>query len=144
MDKYLNQDINNPIYLFHGSPKKLSVIDQKQSHDSNGNVNNIDNAIFLVPSFIKATPYAFKDTIKNNSLDKEYHFTIYNDDVFPIMVMKNVNVDENIVGYIYVFKKDDDMVKDPHSYQYKCHKSLIPIDVVEIKYKDYKKYYKII
>jgi hypothetical protein len=60
------------------------------------------------------------------------------------MVMKNVKVDEDIVGYIYVFKKDDDMIKYKHSYQYKCHKSLIPVDVVEIKYKDYKQYYEIV
>ena len=100
--------------------------------------------LFLFPSFIKATPYAFKDTIKNNSLDLKYSFSICNDDAFPIMTMKNVNIDEDIVGYIYVFKKDNDMIKDKHSYQYKCHKSLIPIDVVEIKYKDYKQYYEII
>ena len=40
-------------------------------------------------------------------------------------------------------KQDNDMIKDKNSYKYKCYKELIPIDVVEIKYKDYKKYYEI-
>ena len=26
LKKYLNQDIDNPTYLFHGSPKKLSIL----------------------------------------------------------------------------------------------------------------------
>ena len=33
-DKYINQDINNPKYLFHGSPKKLQQLKPKKSQDS--------------------------------------------------------------------------------------------------------------
>lgn len=66
--KYLNQDINNPTYLFHRSPYKLTKIVPKLSHDSNNNLVNIAEAIFLFPSFIKATAYAFKDTIKKRVL----------------------------------------------------------------------------
>lgn len=62
--KYLNQNIDNPTYLFHGSPKLLSIIKPNQSYDVTGNQQNIANAIFLFPSFLKSTPYAFKDTIK--------------------------------------------------------------------------------
>ena len=144
LEKYLNQDINNPIYLFHGSPKKLLKINPQQSHDSNNNLNNIATAIFLFPSFLKATPYAFKDTIKEKSFNLKYNFIIPNDNTFPLMIMENVDIDENIIGYIYVFKKDSDMVKDNNSYQYKCYKELEPIDIVEIKYKDYKEYYNVI
>ena len=143
INKYLNQDIDNPIYLFHGSPKKVSIINPNQSHDSDGNVNNIANAVFLFPSFLKSTPYAFKDTIKQNSDGLKYNFIIPNDNEYPLMTMENVNIDENIVGYIYVFKKDDDMIKDENSYQYKCYKELKPIDVVEVKYKDFENYYSI-
>lgn len=64
LQKYLHQDIDNPIYLFHGSPKLLSETHPNQSYDLNGNEQNIENAIFLFPPFLKATPYAFKDTIK--------------------------------------------------------------------------------
>ncbi|MBR3162331.1 MAG: hypothetical protein IKF19_06350 [Bacilli bacterium] len=58
--------------------------------------------------------------------------------------MYNVNIDDNIIGYIYVFNKDKTMIKDNDTYQYKCHHSLKPIDIIKIKYKDYKKYYKAI
>ncbi len=141
--KYLNQNIDNPRYLFHGSPNKLDKIVPKQSHDSNNNTNNIAKAIFLFPSFLKSTPYAFKETIKENSKNLKWNFDIPNNNTYPLMKMQNVNIDENIIGYIYVFKKDDDMIKDEESYQYKCYKELIPYDVIEIKYKDFSKYYEI-
>ena len=70
LEEYLNQDINNPKYLFHGSPKKLDVLVSQESHDSKGNFNNLATAVFLFPSFLKATPYAFKDTIKKLSNEK--------------------------------------------------------------------------
>ena len=143
LQDYLNQDIDNPIYLFHGSPKKLSIISPKQSHDSSGNENNVSEAVFLFPSFLKSTSYAFKDTIKENSLMLEYNFEIPNNNEFPLMKMENVNVDDDIIGYIYVFKKEDDMIKDDRSYQYKCYNELVPLDVVEVKYKDFKQYFEV-
>ena len=139
----MNQDINNPLYLFHGSPKLLTKLEPRLSHDSEENINNIANAIFLFPSFIKSTPYAFKDTIKSMSEDG-WSFDIPNGLEEPVMTMQNVNVSDDIVGYIYVFKKDDDMIKDSDSLQYKCYKELIPIDIVEIRYEDYKQFYKVI
>jgi len=143
LQEYLSQDINNPKYLFHGSPHKLEILVPKLSHDSKQNNVNIATAIFLFPSFLKCTPYAFKDTIKLNSEGLDWNFYIPNDDSFPLMTMENVNIDENIVGYIYVFKKDDEMYKDKNSYQYKCYKELIPIDVIEVSYKDYSEYFEL-
>lgn len=62
-----------------------------------------------------------------------------------MMTIRNVEyIDENIVGYIYVFKKDNRMIKDEGSYQYKCYSELEPDDILEIKYKDFKQYYKYI
>ena len=144
LDKYLNQDINNPKYLFHGSCKKLFKLTPQLSHDSNGDVNNIACAVFLFPSFLKSTPYAFKDTIKKCSEGLNWDFDIPNGDDYPLMKMSNVNIDEDIIGYIYVFLKDDDMIKDSDSYQYKCYKELVPIDVIEVCYKDYMKYYEVV
>ena len=63
---------------------------------------------------------------------------------FLLMKMKNVNIDDSIIGYIYVFLNNNDMNKDDNSYQYKCYKELEPIDVVEVCYKDYMKYYEVI
>lgn len=141
LEVYLNQDIDNPVYLFHGSTKKLDVIVPMQSYDSKNNVQNIANAVFLFPSFLKATPYAFKETIKENSKGLDWSFQISNDNKTPFMVMENVNVDENMTGYVYVFKKDNTMIKDNDSYQYKCFTELVPIDIIEICYSDYKEYY---
>ena len=144
IEEYLNQDINNPKYLFHGSPKKLSILEPKLTNDSNHNKNNIATAIFLFPSFLKSTSYAFKDTIKKLSSELDWNFEISNNNTYPLMIMENVNVFDDIIGYIYVFKKDNSMIKDNNTYQYKCYHQLVPIDIIKVKYQEYKKYYKVI
>ena len=53
-----------PKYLFHGSPKFLKTIEQREAMDSSGNFENEDFAVFLTSSFLVATAYAFKDQIK--------------------------------------------------------------------------------
>ena len=145
MNEYLNQDIDNPKYLFHGSPKRLNILKPMLSHDSDNNQENIAEAVFLFPSFLKSTPYSFKDIIKEDSKKMGFHydFDIPNDDEYPLMTMKNVSINPNMVGYIYVFNKNNDMIKDDNSNQYKCFKELIPIDIVEVNYKDYEKYYEV-
>ena len=144
IEEYLNQDINNSKYLFHGSPKKLIILEPKLTNDSNHNKNNIATAIFLFPSFLKSTPYAFKDTIKKLSSELDWNFEISNNNTYPLMIMENVNVFDDIIGYIYVFKKDNSMIKDNNTYQYKCYHQLVPIDIIKVKYQEYKKYYKVI
>lgn len=58
------------------------------------------------------------------------------------MVMENVNIDENIIGYIYVFDYDDKIRKDDgDSLQYKSYEELIPIDVISVCYRDFKEFY---
>jgi len=144
IQKYLNQDIHNPKYLFHGSPVLLEKLIPQMSHDSNNDENNIATAIFLFPSLIKASSYAFKDTIKKTSVGLDWDFQISNKDEYPVMRMKNIRVDDDIIGYIYVVRKNDKMIKDKNSLQYKCYDELYPIDVLEIKYIDFKQYYEII
>ena len=58
--------------------------------------------------------------------------------------MKNVRIDNNVNGYVYVFKFDKKMIKDENTYQYKCYQELIPIDVIKVCYKDYSCYYEIV
>ena len=142
LEMYLSQDINNPRWLFHGSPKLFDKAVPKQSHDSSGNSVNIANAVFLFPDFLKVTPYAFKETIKANS-EVGCGFEIPSGKEDYLMIMKNVNIDENIIGYVYVFDYDDKIKKDDKSLQYKSYEELVPIDIVPICYRDYKRYYQI-
>ncbi len=48
---YMNQDINEPIFLFHGSPLLLDKLLPKKSSDSSNNPINIDNAVFYFHHF---------------------------------------------------------------------------------------------
>ncbi|MDD4157326.1 MAG: hypothetical protein PHY08_12205 [Candidatus Cloacimonetes bacterium] len=146
LEKYMNQDLNHPRYLFHGSPKFLENIEAKKSHDSNGNEHNIDIAVFVTPSFLLATAYAFKDKIKEVSLNSglEYSFSINHELSLPIMKMENVLIPETLEGYIYVFEYNEKFINDPNeSLQYKSYDHLKPIDVLKIDYNDFSYFYEL-
>jgi len=145
MKNYFNNDLKHPKYLFHGSPKLLNIIEQRQSHDSKGNKENEDFAVFLTSSFIIASAYAFKDKIKELSDGLDWNFEIgYDVNRYePNIKFENVNIDDNIVGYIYVFPFVENYEHQKSSIQYKCYKNITPIDVIKIKFSEFKKYYSI-
>lgn len=144
MDTYLNNDLSNPTYLFHGSPKLLDTIEQREAHDSDGIIENEDYAVFLTSSFIIASAYAFKDTIKELSNESDWNFEIgYNADNDEVDIkFENVKIDDDIEGYIYVFPYSDNYEHYGRSIQYKCHEDIKPIDIVKVRYSDFKNYYK--
>ena len=96
----------------------------------------------MTSSFIIASAYAFKDKIIELSEGLEWNFEIgrNTDSSELFVVMDNVNIDDELEGYIYVFNYNDYTHVD-RSIQYKCHENVIPIDVIKIKFKDFKKYY---
>ena len=145
MDTYLNNDLLNPKYLFHGSPKLLEIIEQRQAHDSNNNVENEDFAVFLTSSFIIASAYAFKDKIKELSEGLNWNFEIgYDADNNKVNIkFDNVKISDDIEGYIYVFPFDKNYEHHGKSTQYKCHSNIKPLKIVKVRFKDFKKYYKI-
>lgn len=143
MEQYINNDLNNPKYLFHGSPKLLEIIEKREAHDSNNNMINNDYAVFLTSSFIIASAYAFKDKIKDMSSELNWSFNIgMKEDTKELFIkMNNVIIDDNIEGYIYVLPFDSAYKKD--GIQYKCYKNVKPIEIIKVKFKDFKKYYTI-
>ena len=66
-----------------------------------------------------------------------------NNSELPAMNFQVENLPEDLYGYIYVFDKTDDMIKDNHEYttQYRCYHELRPIDVVKVYYKDFEDYF---
>ena len=145
MVRYVNNDLSCPQYLFHGSPKLLEVIEQRQASDSDGNKNNEDYAVFLTSSFIIASAYAFKDKIKELSEGLDWNFEIgYNPDKNEVEILfENVNVNDDIEGYIYVVPFNEKYEHYGRSIQYKCHNDIIPLDVIKIRFEDFKEYYTI-
>lgn len=145
MNNYLNNNLQKPIYLFHGSPKLLDTIEQRQAYDSNGNTENEDFAVFLTSSLIIASAYAFKDRIKELSEGLDWNFDIgYDVDSSEVNIkFENVNFDDDIEGYIYVFPFNKNYEHHGRSIQYKCHENIKPIDVVKVKFADFRNFYKI-
>ena len=142
-DKYINNDLNNPTYLFHGSPNEIQVIEVRLAHDSNGNIENEDNAVFLTSSFVIASAYAFKDKIKEISKDLEYNFEIsWNADSGQLIIkMDNVNIDDEMEGYIYIVPFTSKYQHNGRTIQYKSYDSIWPIDIVKVKFGDFKQFY---
>lgn len=138
--KYLQQDIYNPKYLFHGSPYMLNVLKPRQSKDDS-NKENEDNAIFLTSSFINAASYAFRNKLKE--INDDWSFSMNNKGKLPAMTFSVENLPEDLYGYIYVFEKTNDMIKDKqeHTTQYRCYHELKPIDVIKVYYKDFSNYF---
>ncbi len=145
MNNYFNNDLSNPLYLFHGSPKLLDTIEQRQAYDSNDNIDNKDYAVFLTSSFIIASAYAFKDRIKELSKGLDYNFDIgYNPDNNEVnIIFENVNTNDDMEGFIYVFPYDQSYEHHGRSIQYKCHNNVKPIDVVKVRFVDFKDFFQI-
>ena len=145
MSIYETNDLHNPKYLFHGSPKLIETIEQRQAHDADNNPDNEDFAVFLTSSFLIASAYAFKDKIKELSEGLDWNFNIgYDSDKDEICIqMNNVNVNDDIEGFIYVFPFNEEYEHHGKSIQYKCHENIKPTEVLKIKFSDYKKYYSI-
>lgn len=142
--EYIENDLENPKYLFHGSPKLLETIEQRQSHDSNGNKDNEDFAVFLTSSFIIASAYAFKDKIKEESYDLNWNFDFGINNSGEIYIdMDNVRINDDLIGYIYVFPFNDSYEHNNKSIQYKCYENITPIDVIEVRLKEFKSFYNI-
>lgn len=103
LEKYLNNNLEKPKFLFHGSPKALDVIAPRQAHDSNSNLENEDFAVFLTSSFIIASAYAFKDKVKELSRDLDWSFEIGGEVTGEVNIdFNNVRVQDDLYGYIYV------------------------------------------
>lgn len=142
LEKYLNNNLEKPKFLFHGSPKALDVIVPRQAHDSNSNLENEDFAVFLTSSFIIASAYAFKDKVKELSRDLDWSFEIGGDVTGEVNIdFNNVRVQDDLYGYIYVFDYDDSYEHYGNSIQYKCHKDIKPVDAVKVKFSDFKDFY---
>ena len=139
--KYLNQDMFNPKYLFHGSPYEIEMLEPRQSKD-NSNKENEDNAVFLTSWFINAASYAFRNKLKE--INDNWSFSMNNKGELPAMKFSVNKLPEDLYGYIYVFEKDSDMIKDKQEQttQYRCYHKLKHIDVVKVYYKDFSDYFK--
>ncbi len=141
LEEYLNQNIDQPKYLFHGSPYLLDKLLPKQSHDDNENKSNEDLAIFLFPMFRKVTPYAlrkaFYQSIDGVAKEDSYFSTTLRDKTYPFATIRNRIINSDEKGYVYVFLRDETMIKDNDSYQYRCYHELVPVDIVEIRFKDF-------
>ena len=59
------------------------------------------------------------------------------------MIFEVNNLPEDLFGYVYVFSKDDSIIKDHHEYttQYRCYHPIKPIDVIKVYYKDFAEYF---
>lgn len=140
LNEYMNQDVFNPKYLFHGTAHEIDKLELRQSTDSE-NKDNEDNAIFLTSSIYTAAAYAFSRRLKE--LNENYSFSMNNSGELPAMVFDVDNLPDDLCGYIYIFEKSEDMIKDNHKFttQYRCYHDLISRKVIKVNYKDFEDFF---
>ena len=140
LEEYQNQDVFNPKFLFHGTAHEIEKLELRQSIDSE-NKDNEDNAVFLTSSFYTAAAYAFSRRLKE--LNEHYSFSMNNNGELPAMVFEVDNLPDDLCGYIYIFEKSEDMIKDNHQFttQYKCYHDLKPQKIIKINYKDFEEFF---
>ncbi len=128
--EYLNQDIEKPKYIFHGSKKKLQILEPNQAIDVAGNEINEQIGIYGSSIFEGAVPYAIKGRGKydceigyrpNNLKMKIYYGVIPEDDY----------------GYVYICDASD-FSRCEDTCQYVSYNEIKPIQVVKIYYRDFK------
>ena len=131
-NEYINQDIFNPKYLFHGTAHEVEKVELRQS---------TDNAIFLTSSFYTAAAYAFSRRLKE--LNEHYSFSMSNNGELPAMEFEVDNLPDDLCGYIYIFERSEDMIKDNREFttQYRCYHELTPQKVVKVYYKDFEGFF---
>ena len=129
----VTQDVDNPKYLFYGCSKY--GLDSIVPKDNEG--------IVLLPSIELVAPYAFIDSIKENSKGLDCKITIPNNNEYPFMIIEDARIDENISGYIYAFLKEETMIKDNDSYVYRCNEEIVPYAVFQASFDHFVKNYQI-
>ena len=131
-EKYLNQNLDEPEYLFYGTTLKIDSL----------MLENNDQEI-ITPELVRASAYSFKDTIKKDNLGSQCKITIECNNNYPVMMIENAIINEDMEGYIYVFKNNENFIKNKYSRKYTCNIPQVPCDVLIVKFKDFKDNYEI-
>jgi hypothetical protein len=133
---YINEDLTNPQYIFHGSPKLIKgKVEPRQAVCTSGIEQNTKEAMYGAVTFEGAVCFAIpKKPIEekhNNSWTWE---ASYNE---AKAILYNMTIDKGAYGYVYVFDVKN-FVKAGKDIQYTSYISLTPLDVIKVYYKDYK------
>lgn len=130
-NKYLNQDYENPKYIFHGDRQLFDVLKINKAKDSSGDEMNEQEAVYGSSIFVGAVPYAIKGKGK-------YDCQIgYRPNNLKMKIFYGV-IPEDDYGYIYVCDASG-FVRCTDTCQYVSYTEVKPIEIIKIYYRDFKK-----
>lgn len=128
--KYLNQDYENPKYIFHGDKQLVDVLITNKSTDNFGKAMNEQEAVYGSSIFTGAIPYAIKGKGK-------YDCEIgYRPDNLKMKIFYGV-IPEDDYGYIYVCDAID-FVRCEDTCQFVSYTEVKPIEIIKVYYRDFK------
>ncbi len=128
--EYLNQDFLNPLYVFHGSSKKLDLIKPMQAVCGSKKEANNKNAIYATNLINGAILFSLDRSDKENcrmDWDLEKARLYYN----------GPDIKEDSFGYVYVFNAKDFERLNHEGIQFVSYKKLVPIDIIKIEHKHF-------
>lgn len=146
--KYVNDNIYIADYLFHGSNKKIKILEPRQARCATKTPVNLRNAVYATSVFDMAMCYAILRNIKTKKYYDDKTNTMVDDYAFKIsghkkdlkVVIERGAIPLDAKGYVYVFEHNNFIKEIYESVQYISKKSQQPIDVIEVEYKDVEKY----
>lgn len=140
--KYINEDYNNPKYIFHGHPSLLKkIIPRIPSVNKTESQEDTQFGIYGSVKLNGAIPYAIK-------IEEEYdewvgypvaNYFIPPEYDYEVAVIHYGEIAEDSVGYIYVL--DAATFKKSNDYQWLSTDEQIPLDIIEINYNDVKDHF---
>ncbi len=128
--KYLNQDYENPKYIFHGDRQLFDTLKINKASDTSGNKMNEQEAVYGSSIFVGAIPYAIKGKGK-------YDCEIgYRPDNLKMKISYGI-IPEDDYGYVYVCDANG-FVRCADTCQFVSYAEVKPIEVIKIYYRDFK------
>lgn len=140
--KYKNEDINNPKYIFHGHPVLFKNIAPRiPSLNKTGKPEDTQFGIYGSSKINGAIPYSIKIEVEYDDWEQRafVHYFVPPEYDYEVAVIYHGEIDEDSIGYIYVL--DASTFKKSNEYQWISTEPITPIEIIEVVYQEVKEHF---
>lgn len=130
-DQRVDNNMQKPDYLYHGSPKQLEVLKPAQATGFSGAGDN-ENAVYAVAHYELAVAFALSLTAQTDTPV----FSVNTEMNPPIIQLKDTLIDWHKTGYIYRLPSTSFQLIAPD--QWVSYTAVRPVEVFKINPMDYK------
>lgn len=137
--KYKNEDIENPKYIFHGHHTLFEIIKPRiPSLNKTGNPEDTQFGIYGSVKINGAIPYSIKIEEEYDDWDQRSfaHYFVPPEYDYETAVIHYGEIDDDSIGYIYVL--DASSFKKSNDYQWISTIPQEPLEIIKVSYEEIK------